>query len=644
LAAIFDPIFMETIATAISDEARAKHHESARKNDFGQYKGLTFWTPNINIFRDPRWGRGQETYGEDPYLTARLGVAFVKGLQGNDPKYLKVVATPKHYIVHSGPEHERHRFNAVVNQQDLYDTYVPAFKACVVEAGAFSVMGAYNRTNGELCCASPTYLQKLLREEWGFEGYVVSDCGAISDFHKHHKITKNVVESVAMAVNEGCDLNCGYIYRHLGKAVEQGLITEDKIALSVKRLMLARMKLGMFDSPDAVPYTKIPFSKNDCKEHRELALKAAEKSMVLLKNLDDFLPVVDPNKYKKIAVIGPNSDSLDVLLGNYEGKPSKYATALTGIKNSFPKSIEIKFSKGCKLIKKSKKELKLALEYAKNSDLIIACMGVSPKIEGEQGSVISKKGDRTELDMPKIQRDLLKQLNDLNKPIILVLFSGSPICNEWMHNASNVKAILEAWYPGEEGGNAIANILLGKVSPSGRLPITFVKTLNDLPPIRDYNMKGRTYRYFDKEPLYPFGYGLSYTTFEYSNLKIDNSSIKMGENLKVTVSVQNKGKCGGEEVVQLYIKDIDASERTPKYSLRGVRRIYLESGRNKVVEFKITPRDMALITKSGKCIVEPGMFKILVGGRQPNSISEKLSSSVVLNINFEVSGEILDLD
>lgn len=650
MAASFNDKLLYRVACAISDEARAKHHEFVRHLDRSIFKGLTFWSPNINIFRDPRWGRGQETYGEDPYLTGRMGVAFVKGLQGDHPKYLKVVATPKHYAVHSGPEPMRHSFDAQVSLKDLRETYLPAFKECIKEGKAESIMGAYNRTNGEPCCASPTLLQKILREEWGFEGYVVSDCGAIDDIHKHHKVTSTPEESAALAVNSGCDLNCGRTFESLVNAVKQGLISEEAIDRAVKRLFRARFKLGMFDPPEKVPYARIPYEVNDSEEHRKLALEMARESMVLLKNEGGLLPL--KKDLKAIAVIGPNADELKVLLGNYNGMPSRYVTALEGIRRKVSTGTRVYYAQGCDLTNaedtswgpRATAGFAEALAAAERSDVVIMCLGLSPDLEGEEGNTPKSKagGDRTGLDLPGMQKELLKAVVATGKPVVLVLFSGSPLAVNWAHE--NVPAILQAWYPGEEGGTAIADVLFGDYCPGGRLPVTFVKSLEQLPPFTDYSMKGRTYRYMEDEPLYPFGYGLSYTAFEYSNLRLDADKVQAGQSVTVSVDVKNTGEMAGDEVVQLYLKDLEASVDVPVHELKGFSRIRLQPGESKTVSFEITPRQMALIDNDGICILEPGRFRVTVGVRQPDRRSEGLAGTAVLSAEFEVTGEKIELE
>jgi beta-glucosidase len=649
MAASWNVELMHKVATAISDEARAKHHEFARRGDRAIYKGLTFWSPNINIFRDPRWGRGQETYGEDPYLTSRMGVAFVKGLQGDDPKYLKLVATPKHYAVHSGPENMRHHFDARVSEKDLRETYLPAFKACVVEGGAYSVMGAYNRTNGEPCCASKILLENILRDEWKFEGYIVSDCGAILDIHAYHKATETPEESAALAVKNGCDLNCGSVYRSLMGAVQQGLISEAEIDVAVKRLFKARFLLGMFDPPERVPYAQIPYEVNDCEEHRSLALEMARESIVLLKNDGALLPL--QKDLKTIAVIGPNASSLDVLLGNYYGMPSKSVTALEGIRAKVSRDTRVLYTPGSELVGREEswgaaptRGFSEALAAAERADVTILCLGLSPKLEGEQGEVAASDGggDRSDIGLPRVQQSLLEAVCALGKPVVLVLFGGSPLAVGWAHE--HVPAILYAWYSGQEGGTAIADVLFGDYNPAGRLPVTFVKSLDQLPEFTDYRMRGRTYRYMTEEPLYPFGYGLSYTSFGYGNLALSSSSIAAGEELTVSVTVENTGKVPGDEVVEVYLEDLESSVERPIRELVGFNRIHLCPGEKKTLSFKITPRQMALIDLTGKCVLEPGRFRVHVGGSQPDKRSLALTGTPVLSADYEVTGPPLHVE
>ncbi|MHB1457390.1 MAG: glycoside hydrolase family 3 C-terminal domain-containing protein [Armatimonadota bacterium] len=637
LAATWNTDLIRKMAEVISDEARAKHHEYSKRGDRGIYKGLTFWSPNINIFRDPRWGRGQETYGEDPYLTSCIGVGFIKGLQGDDPNYLKLVATPKHYAVHSGPEADRHHFDAVVSKKDLRETYLPAFRDCIVDAKAFSIMGAYNRTNGEVCCGSKTLLQDILRDEWGFEGYIVSDCGAICDFHLNHKVTGSPQESAALAVNNACDLNCGDTYGSLIIAVEQGLISEAAIDVAVSRLFTARFRLGMFDPEEKVPYASIPYEINDCAAHRELALRTALESVVLLKNENRLLPL--SKELKSIAVIGPNAVSLDVLIGNYFGTPSKYVTPLDGIMSKVEDGTRVYYARGCEVTGNSREEFAEAAAAASRADVVVMCMGLSPRVEGEEGDAANSDGggDRLHLNMPGVQQELLEMISAIGKPVVLVLFNGSPVAVNWAQK--HVPAILTAWYPGEEGGSAIADILFGDYSPAGRLPITFVKSLDQLPPFVDYSMKGRTYRYMDDEPLYPFGFGLSYTSFEYRDIALSSSTVNAGENLAISVHVENTGAHMGDEVVQLYLTDVEATVDVPIRQLVGFQRITLAPGQRRKVTFTLTPKLMSLINDEGERVLEPGKFAVTVGGNQGDCRSCELGGSPVLTAEFTMTGE-----
>jgi beta-glucosidase len=617
LAAMWDADLMAEVAEAISEEARAIHHEAVRNGNRGQYFGLTFWTPNINIFRDPRWGRGQETYGEDPYLTARLGVVFVRGLQGSNPTYLKIAACAKHFAVHSGPENERHTFDAVVSERDLWDTYLPAFEALVREADVESVMGAYNRTNGEPCCASPRLLRDILRNTWGFTGHVVSDCWALDDIHLHHKVAGTAAESSALAVNAGCDLECGCTFDALPEAVQRGLVSEETINASVSRLMATRIKLGMFDPEDRVPYASIPHSANDSVKHRALAIRAAQKSIVLLKN-DNLLPLAPALKH--IAVIGPNADEPSVLLGNYNGTPSRSVTPLQGIRARMPEA-EVLYAKGSPVIQDDTSGYEDALRIAARADVVIFVGGLSQALEGEEGQHESvpegevSQGDRVHIELPRVQEELLKQLHALNKPVVLVLLNGSAVAVPWAD--ANIPAILTAWYPGEEGGTALADVLFGDYNPGGRLPVTFYRATADLPDFRDYSMANRTYRYFNGEVLYPFGYGLSYTTFAYSNLQVSAETFR-DEPITVRVDVQNTGSRAGDEVVQLYIRDVDTSIPVAAHTLQGFTRVHLAPGEVRTVSFTLHPHQFTMVNEAGQRVIEPGEFRIYVGGGQPD--------------------------
>ncbi len=788
LAATWDRELMFRLAAAISDEARAKHHEFVRRGKRGIYQGLTFWSPNINIFRDPRWGRGQETYGEDPYLTGELAVQFIRGLQGDDPHYLKTIATAKHYAVHSGPESDRHVFDARVSDRDLRETYLPHFRKTVVEGGVQSIMCAYNRFRGEPCCGSGFLLTDILRNKWGFRGYTVSDCWAIMDFYQYHKVVNTASEAAAMAVKAGTDLNCGVVFRDMGKAVEEGLLSEADIDISLTRLLTARMKLGMFDPPEMVPYTAIPYEVVDCREHRRLTLEAARKSIVLLKNEGDLLPL--PKNLKTIAVIGPNADDIEVLLGNYNGIPVDPITPLRGIREKVSSDTRVIYTLGCEWAEglpvlevvpaeallvsdgsgkaiglkgeyfdnrelrvkpvftridrtidfnwfegspdtrlpdddfgirwtgylvppvsgtyliggegfngfdlylneeslvefdgthhsaKRFKEIDLeagklyplkvefrertnhaamqllwqipgrdlekeALEAAGKAEVVVMIMGLSPRLEGEEMDVPVEGfsgGDRIDLSLPLIQENLLKKIQAQGKPVVLVLLNGSALAINWA--SRNIPAILEAWYPGQAAGTALADVLFGDYNPGGRLPVTFYRTADDLPPFSDYAMEGKTYRYFRKEPLYPFGFGLSYTFFAYSDLKVPQS-VPAGEALEVSVEVKNTGEREGEEVVQFYVSYIEASAPVPIRSLQGFERVFLKPGEKKAVCFKLTPRQLSFIDEEGKRIVEPGIITLAVGGGQPGTRIPGIKLPSVLTGQVKVTGPAFVID
>lgn len=788
LGATFDPQLVNRVGNVISDEARAKYHEAQRHGNYNRFYGLTFWSPNINIFRDPRWGRGQETYGEDPYLTSRLGVAFVKGLQGDDPKYLKVVATPKHYAVHSGPEPERHRFDAAASERDLRETYTPAFRATVMEASATSVMCAYNRINGEPACANTHLLGDLLRGEWGFNGYVVSDCGAIDDIYKRHNFQKTAEEASALAVKRGTDLECGDSYKSLVNAVKQGLISEAEIDRALKRLFEARFRLGMFDPPELVPYAKIPFSVNDSAAHRQLALEAARESIVLLKNENNTLPL--RKDLKSIAVIGPNADDVQVLLGNYNGQPSRATTPLAGIRQHVSKRTRVLYALGTSLteisaipipasalrgpngesglkaeyfsnkmlegapvvtrldrevnfdwgmsnpapgipsddfsarwtgklvanktgkyrfgaiaddgvrvyldgkliaedwsehapatvtgevtleagrsydIKMEYYESKIgavarlvwqppvvqtaapyaeAVDAARQADTVVLVLGISSRLEGEEMNVREPGflgGDRVDIKLPARQQSLLEAVAQTGKPLVVVLMSGSALAVNWANE--HAVAIVQAWYPGEEGGTAIADALFGDYNPAGRLPVTFYKSVDQLPPFENYHMDGRTYRFFKGEPLYPFGHGLSYTRFKYSDFGVSSPRVSATEKVAVSATVENTGTRAGDEVVQLYLTDEAASVRVPIRSLAGVERVFLNAGERRVIRFTLEPRQLAVITDDGRTVVEPGEFKVTIGGKQPGfgGTADAGTTSYVEG-HFSVAGAPRELD
>ncbi len=812
LAATWDQNLMHRVSTAISDEARAKHQEFLRRGKTNIYQGLTFWSPNINIFRDPRWGRGMETYGEDPYLTGRMAVQFVTGMQGNDPKYLKTVATAKHYAVHSGPESVRHTIDPTTDQRDLWDTYLPQFEMAVEEGMADSVMCAYNRYNGESACGSPLLLQQILRDDWKFGGYVVSDCGAVRNIDEFHHNADTPPQASAIAVKAGTDLNCGVRFLNLTESVAQGLITEEEIDKSVRRLLTARFRLGMFDPPEMVPYAQIPYSVNDSEEHHQLALEAARKSIVLLKNQGGVLPL--RKGLGTLAVIGPHADSTEVLLANYNGDPSAPVSALAGIRQAVSSDTEVLYAQGSEIAENMpeyetipssalfvaeggenglrgeyynsadfngelhhprefgypttgimvgeapkdiepvftrvdpeiafnwwdgspderlndddfgirwtgflkapvtgtykiggkgfnafdiylngerivqfhnvheptyqyaevnleagrlypirveffefvndasmrlvwsvpgrKRDLtQEAMNVARKADAVIMVMGLSPRLEGEEMSVPVpgfKGGDRLTLDIPSVQEDLIQQVMKLGKPTVLVLMNGSAVSINWA--ARNVPAIVDVWYPGQEGGTAIADVLFGDYNPAGRLPVTFYTGVSQLPPFEDYHMQGRTYRYFSDQPLYPFGYGLSYTTFSYGNLSMP-PQVPAGNEITVSVDVTNSGKMAGEDVVQLYVKDLEASVRVPIRSLAGFERVALDPGQTKTVEFTIDPRSLTVITDDGRRVIEPGTFEIAAGGKQPGfrGMQDAVTTSVVTG-RVDVTGQVTEL-
>jgi beta-glucosidase len=775
LAATFDPKLMHEVALAISDEGRAKHHEAARRDQRRRYQGINFWSPNINIFRDPRWGRGQETYGEDPYLTARMGVAFVRGLQADDPRYLKVGATAKHYAVHSGPEATRHFFDVRPSERDLYETYLPAFRALVQEARVSSVMGAYNRVNGESASASPRLLQEILRKDWGFDGYTVSDCDSIDDIFTQHKIVPTAEQAAALGIRTGMDLNCGTTYAALAGAVRQGLVTEAEIDVSVRRLMLARMQLGMFDPPARVKWAQIPYSVNQSPAHDRLARRAAQASMVLLKN-DRLLPL--SRDVGTLAVIGPTADDVMSLLGNYYGTPAAPVTVLQGIRAAVGARTKVLYSRGTDLVEgreepraapvidsaylrpgpgvpgqglkgeyfrgrdftgepvltrtdarvafrwdrgsptddlvaqgqlpadralsgdnfcvrwtgqlvppvsgryefsvgandgfrlfidgrpvletwelaprmQSKSasvelqagksyELKLeyfedirdaevrlawrmpgakppfdeALDAAKAADAIVFVGGLTGDIEGEEMKVSYPGfagGDRTDLRLPATQQKLLEAVQATGKPVVLVLTTGSALAVDWAQE--HVGAIVLAWYPGQRGGDAVADVLFGETNPAGRLPVTFYKAAEKLPPFDDYAMRGRTYRYFEGQPLYPFGHGLSYTRFQYSDLKVERSRVARGDSVSVSVDVKNVGSRAGDEVVQLYVRPVAPREAAALKDLRGVERLTLQPGQTRRASFTLTPnRDLTHYNVAQKRYdVAPGSYEIQLG-------------------------------
>ena len=634
LGATFDEELLRQVGDVISTEGRAKHNAYVAEGDRNVYKGLNFWSPNVNIFRDPRWGRGHETYGEDPYLTSRMGVAFIKGLQG-EGRYLKAAACAKHFAAHSGPEALRHEFNAIVSKKDLEETYLPAFEACVKEADVESIMGAYNRVNGEPACGSHTLLQEILREKWGFEGHVVSDCGAIEDFHENHKVTKTVTESAALALGNGCDMSCGDVYLHMLEALEEGLVTEEQITAACERLMATRFRLGMFS--DDCEYDKIPYSENGTKEHHDLAIKAAQESMVLLKNTG-ILPL-DVSKLSSIAVIGPNADSRKVLWGNYYGTPSRNITALEGIEEAVGDQVRVYYSEGCPLDQDVSDEVLIAwtdrmaeaVHIAKLSDVVVLCLGLDAEFEGEAGDANNPYGsaDKGNLVLPGRQQALLKAVLDTGKPVVLVLGAGSALT--FGGEEERLSAILDMWYPGALGGKAVADVLFGKVAPSGKLPITFYRATEELPDFTDYSMKGRTYRYMEQEALYPFGFGLTYEPFTVSDLFVET-----GEDCaKVTVTVTNQGTHAGRQVVQVYVKDLESSLAVPNHSLKAFQSVCLEAGESREVTLELDRRAFEEVNEEGERVLESRRFRIYAGFSQPDARSVALMGSAPLEMEIQ---------
>jgi beta-glucosidase len=613
LAATWDDSLIFRMATVISDEARAKHHEYVRQGSHARYQGLTFWSPNINLFRDPRWGRGQETYGEDPFLTGRLAVQFIRGMQGDDPQYLKTVSTVKHFAVHSGPEPERHTFDAVVSERDLRESYLPHFAAGIRDGHAYSLMCAYNRVLGSPACGSDPLLKDILRGEWGFRGYVVSDCGAINDIYERHKVVPTAAAAAALAVKTGTDLECGRVYANLVDAVKQGLITEQAIDTAVSRLFLARFRLGMFDPPERVRWARIPFSVLDQPAHRALVRQVARESIVLLKNAGDVLPL--RKDLGTIAVIGPNCDDRRMLLGNYEGSPADSITPLRGIREAVSRGTRVLYARGSDWVVPSDSGLAEAVRAAEQADAVVLCLGLTAQLEGEEMPVEVagfRGGDRTSIDLPAAQEQLLERIGALGKPTVLVLVSGSAVAINWAQD--HVPAIVEAWYGGQAAGSALADVLFGDYNPAGRLPVTFYRNVNELPPFDDYRMAGRTYRFFKGTPLYPFGYGLSYTTFAYRNLRASAERLGSRDTLIVSVDVTNTGRRLGDEVAQLYVRHLGSRVERPNEDLRGFRRVTLKPGETRTIEFSLPASSLAYWNPDAhRWVVEEEPVELAVG-------------------------------
>ena len=646
MAATFDPDEHLRTFTVISDEARAKYNEAIRNGEHKQYYGLSFWTPNINIFRDPRWGRGQETYGEDPFLTSLMGKAAVFGLQGNDDKYYKSHACAKHYAVHSGPESLRHSFDVTVSSRDLWETYLPAFEALVTEADVQEVMGAYNRYAGEPCCSSDLLLMDILRKRWNFQGMVVSDCGAITDFFADnaHETHKDAASASADAAKTGTDVECGSNYKTLLEAVEKGYITEDEIDVNMRRIIKGWLDLGILDYKDHTPWADLPYSIVASKEHAQQALTVARKSMVLLKNENNVLPL-KPEKIRKIAVLGPNAADSTMMLGNYNGDPTHVVTILDGIKAAYPDA-EVTYERGCDLVEGfisvpkaprtgmdmaalarqmglkaipsenyTDEALKALADRAAQADVIIFAGGISPAVEGEELKTTVDGfagGDRARIELPEVQSKVLKALHKTGKPVVFVLCTGSAIALE--ENEDDYDALICAWYGGQEGGRAVADVISGKYNPSGRLPLTFYKNTSQLPDFLDYSMDGRTYRYMTESPLYDFGYGLSYTTFEYENAKLSSKKIKNGKGVTLKVEVSNTGDIEGNEPVQVYVKRLD-DDKAPVKALKGLKMINLKAGETKTVKIELPASSFEYYDGySDDLIVKSGEYLVMVGG------------------------------
>ncbi|MCB5388473.1 glycoside hydrolase family 3 C-terminal domain-containing protein, partial [Blautia glucerasea] len=622
LGATFDTELLGKIADTVATEGRAKYNAYSKEEDRDIYKGLTFWSPNVNIFRDPRWGRGHETYGEDPYLTKELGVSFVKGLQG-DGETMKAAACAKHFAVHSGPEAIRHEFDAIASPKDMEETYLPAFEALTKEANVEGFMGAYNRTNGEPCCGSPT-LQKKLRGDWGFQGYFVSDCWAIKDFHEHHMVTSTPAESAALALNNGCDLNCGNTYLHILKAYEKGLITEDTITESAIRLFTTRYMLGLFEETE---YDKIPYSEVESPAHLALSQKAAEESFVLLKN-NGILPL-QKDKIKTVGIVGPNADSRAALVGNYHGTASRYCTIQEGLQDYLGDNVRVLSSVGCDLFRDRTEHLAFTQDrlaeakiVAANSDVVILCVGLDETLEGEEGDTGNSyaSGDKETLQLPQVQLDLMEAMAESGKPVILCLMAGSDI--DLSYAAEHFDAVMVLWYPGSQGGKAAARILFGDVSPSGKLPVTFYETLEELPEFTDYAMKGRTYRYMENKAQFPFGYGLTY-----GKVTVTDAAVSTNDEASVTIqaTVTNQGHTATRDVIQIYIKNTDSPLAVRNPELVAFTPVFLNAGETQTISLTISPRAFTVVDENGIRKEDGTHFQIFVGCSQPDERSVELT-------------------
>lgn len=633
MAATFDTELVHKAGDVAATEGRAKYNALSAENDRDIYKGLTFWSPNVNIFRDPRWGRGQETYGEDPYLTSRLGVAYVEGLQGDGEDVMKSAACAKHFAVHSGPEAVRHEFNATATKKDMAETYLPAFKACVQEAGVEAVMGAYNRTNGEPCCGSRTLIKEMLRDQWGFKGHFVSDCWAIKDFHENHMVTHTPEESAALAIKNGCDINCGVTYLHLLKAYQEGLVTEEEITEAAVRAFTARYLLGLFDGSG---YDDIPYEKVECSEHLEVAQQMAREAVVLLKN-DGVLPL-KVSAGRTIGVIGPNANSREALVGNYHGTASRYVTILEGIQDKVGHNSRVLYSEGSHLFKDRVENLALAndriaeaVTVAKHSDVVVLCLGLNETLEGEQGDTGNSyaAGDKPDLGLPQCQIDLMEAVLATGKPVIVCLMTGSAMdLNLAQEKAA---AVLQLWYPGAGGGKAVADILFGECSPSGKLPVTFYRSLAGLPDFEDYSMKGRTYRYMEEEALYPFGYGLTYGDVVVESASLSSKDEVSGD-VTVHMSVKNRGNTATGDVVQIYVKDLESPFAVANHSLCAFERIFLEAGESRELTVRVPGSAFLVVNDEGEFVPGSGRCLLYAGTGQPDGRTAALSGKKCVEI------------
>ena len=628
MAATFDTILIKNVGNAISDEARAIHNIFRQKGMNNEYTGLTFWSPNINIFRDPRWGRGHETYGEDPYLTSMIGRAFVKGMQGDDKKYLKVAACAKHFAVHSGPENERHSFNAQVSKKDLYETYLPAFKS-LVDVNVDAIMCAYNRTNNDPCCGSNELIENILRKSWDFKGHVVSDCGAIFDINNNHGFTNSDLQSVAYAIKGGVDLNCGSMYNLIPNAIKAKLLSEKDVDKSLKRLLMTRLKLGTIGNAEDNPYSNIQPDIINSKKHKKLAKKVAIKSIVLLKNKNNLLPL--NKEINTLFVTGPNAANTNTLLGNYHGLSSEIITPLEGIVKKISNGTMVRYKMGVGINDQQTNRTEWSASLAGNSDATIAVMGISALIEGEEGAAISSNanGDRSEIDLPSSQVDYIKTLRMKagSKPIILVINSGSAL--NLAEVEPYVDAILYAWYLGEQGGNALAEIIFGDTSPSGKLPFTIPRSSDQLPDYKNYSMKNRTYRYMQYIPMYPFGFGLSYSQFKYSDLNFSDDVFHIGKSLKVSFEVSNISDKEAEEVIQMYITQPESDYISPKFTLKQFKRVFLRPGEKKIISFSLRTKMLESFDINGNSKIEKGTYKITVGNSSPGNRSKQLGANLI---------------